>query len=200
MKTLGVTGGIGSGKTTVCRLFEKLGARVFYADDEAKRLMETDPMVRSEIVKAFGADSYDADGRLNRAYLAATVFGDPDKVARINAIVHPRVYAAFETAKQAAELEGIELMVKEAALIFESGGDKYLDAVLVVDAPPGARVSRVTERDGVSPAKVLARMNHQMPAEDLRSRADFLIENSGTIDDLAARVAAIFRKILSKEE
>ena len=190
--TLGVTGGIGSGKTTVCRLLEDLGARVFYADAEAKRIMHEDAAVRAEIVDTFGAESYDAEGRLDRAYLAARVFGDAANVARINAIVHPRVFEAFRAAKAAAAREGVPLLVHEAALLFEAGGDRHLDAVLVVEAPVDERVRRVVARDAVPPAHVRARMSHQLPPDELRRRADFVLVNDGAEADLRPRVAAVF--------
>ncbi|GIV61661.1 MAG: dephospho-CoA kinase [Rhodothermaceae bacterium] len=193
MKTLGVTGGIGSGKTTVCRMFEALGARVFYADAEGKRILQEDPGAREEILRAFGPASYDREGRLNRAYLAQQVFGDDEKLARINAIVHPRVYAAFEAARRQAEAEGVPLFVKEAALIFETGGDRHLDAVAVVDAPEEERVRRVMARDGVTPEQVRARMAHQLPPDELRRRADFIIENTGDLAALERQVRQVFR-------
>ncbi|MFQ5572322.1 MAG: dephospho-CoA kinase [Rhodothermales bacterium] len=198
MKTLGVTGGIGSGKTTVCRLFEERGARVFYADVEAKKLMQDDPDTRAAIIAAFGPDSYDAAGHLDRTALARKVFGDEEKVARINAIVHPRVFAAFEQARQRAENEGTALLVHEAALIFEAGGEQHLDAVAVVDAPVEERIRRVVSRDHVAPEQVRARMAHQLPPEELRRRADFVIDNNGSLDDLRAQVDRIYRAMLAK--
>ncbi len=197
MKTLGVTGGIGSGKTTVCRFFEDLGARVFYADVEAKRLMQEDPETRAEITAAFGPESYDAGGRLDRAYLAQEVFGDEEKVARISAIVHPRVFRAFAQAKQGAERDGVDLLVHEAALIFEAGGERHLDAVAVVDAPQAERVRRVVARDDAQPAQVRARMRHQLPPEELRRRADYVIENTGSMEDLRRQVEQIYRKVVA---
>jgi len=197
--TLGITGGIGSGKTTVCRLLEERGARIFYADAEAKRLMETHPEVRAEIVAAFGPESYDEEGRLNRAYLATRVFGDEKQVARINAIVHPRVFEAFEEAREQAQRDGIPLLVKEAALIFETGGERHLDAVAVVDAPVDARIDRVTARDHVTPEQVTARMQHQRPPEELRRRADYVIENHGSPADLRRQVDALYQALLKRE-
>ena len=199
MKTLGVTGGIGSGKTTVCRLLEDLGARVFYADAEAKRLMQQDPETRAEIEAAFGLQSYNADGTLNRPYLAEQVFSNEAQVARINGIVHPRVFAAFEQAKQKAVREGVPLLVHEAALIFEAGGDAHLDAVAVVDAPQEVRVARVVERDDVTPEQVRARMGHQLSSRELRRRADFVIENTGPPEHLRAQVAEVFTALSGKE-
>ncbi len=197
MKTLGVTGGIGSGKTTVCRLFEDLGARVFYADREAKKLMEEDPAMRAEITAAFGPESYDAAGRLDRAYLARRVFGEAASVARINAIVHPRVFRAFEAAREAAAREGVVLLVHEAALIFEAGGERYLDAVAVVDAPEAERVRRVTARDAVTPAQVRARMGHQLPPDELRRRADYVIDNTGSLEDLRRQVEQVYAEMVA---
>ncbi|HET6569589.1 MAG TPA: dephospho-CoA kinase [Rhodothermales bacterium] len=197
MKTIGVTGGIGSGKSTVCRRWEERGARVFYADLEARRLMEEDPAVRAEIITAFGEESY-AGGRLNRPYLAAWVFGDAEQVARINAIVHPRVFVAFERAKEQAQRDGVRLLVHEAALIFEAGGEEHLDAVVVVDAPEAERIGRVAERDGVSPEQVRARIRHQLPAEELRRRADYVIDNSGSEEALREEVALLVRKLKVK--
>ena len=199
-KTLGVTGGIGSGKTAVCRLFEALGARVFYADVEAKKLMEDDPEARAEIEAAFGPESYHADGRLNRAYLARHVFGRRENVARINAIVHPRVFRAFERAKAQAESDGLALLIHEAALIFEAGGDRHLDAVAVVDAPEAVRIDRVVARDGVNAEHVRARMRHQLPPAELRRRADYVIENTGTLEDLREHVERVYRAMTAGEE
>ena len=202
MQTLGVTGGIGSGKTTVCRMLARLGARVFYADVEAKRLMQESPDVRREIVAAFGAESYDDKGRLDRAYLARRVFASEDEVARINRIVHPRVFRAFEEAEVAARQDGVDVLVKEAALIFEAGGERHLDAVAVVDAPRERRVERVARRDGATPEEVLARMGHQLPPGELRRRADYVIENHGSLADLQHQVDALWRTLtsLGKEE
>ena len=199
VKTLGVTGGIGSGKTTVCRLFEELGARVFYADVEAKRLMQEDPEARAALVAAFGPESYDTEGRLDRAYLARHVFGSEENVARINSIVHPRVYQAFEQAKQEAARDGVALLVHEAALIFEAGGDKHLDAVAVVDAPVEERIRRVVARDEVTPEQVRARMTHQLPPKELRRRADYLIDNTGSLDAVRTRVEQVYRAVLRKQ-
>jgi dephospho-CoA kinase len=195
MTTLGVTGGIGSGKSAACAHLEALGARVVYADAEAKRLMHEDPALRASIVEAFGAESYDASGALNRPHLAARVFGDEAEVARLNALVHPRVREAFAALRDAAEAEGYALFVYEAALIYESGADRVLDVVAVVDAPLEVRIDRVMQRDGVPREAVLARMRHQMPADELRRRADFVIENDGDLGHLRAQVEALYRTL-----
>ena len=195
MTTLGVTGGIGSGKSTACRILEERGARVFYADAEAKRLMQADDALRTAIAEAFGADTYDAEGTLNRARLAAVVFSDEEKLQQLNALVHPRVFEAFGQAKEQAEAEGVELLVHEAALIFESGGDAHLDAVAVVDAPVDVRIRRVMARDGASEAGVRARMSHQLPPAELRQRADYVLDNGGSTEELRRQVHALYAQV-----
>ncbi len=195
MKTLGVTGGIGSGKSAACRIFEDLGARVVHADAEAKRLMQEDPALRAELIGAFGPESYDAKGRLNRPHLAARVFGDAAAVARLNALVHPRVRERMLALIDEARADAVGLLVYEAALIFETGAERVLDHVAVVDAPLDTRIARVTERDSVPREAVLARMQHQLPAADLRRRADFVIENDGDLAHLRAQVETLYHSL-----
>lgn len=198
MKRIGVTGGIGSGKTTVCRMLEELGARVFYADEEGKRLLVDDPAARREVIELFGEQAYREDGSLNRKYLAGQVFEDEAKLERLNAIVHPRVFDRFEEAARQAEVEDAPLMVKEAALIFETGGEKYLDAVVVVDAPEELRIDRVRSRDGVDRSAVTSRMRHQMDPQELRRRADVVIENDGGVKDLREKVERLFDRFADR--
>lgn len=200
MQTLGVTGGIGSGKTTACRHFEALGARVFYADVEAKRLMVDDSEARAAIVDAFGAESYTDEGRLNRSYLASRVFGDEAQLARLNSIVHPRVRQAFFTARDRAAADSVPLFVYEAALIYETGGDRHLDAVAVVDAPIEVRVQRVVARDDVTAEQVRARMQHQIAPAELRARADYIIYNDGPPEALRTQVERIYRALTADED
>lgn len=192
MITLGVTGGLGSGKSTVCRMFAELGAPVFLADDEAKRLMVEHPGVRDQLVAAFGEDTYLDDGSLNRQYLSGRVFRNPDDLAKINAIVHPFVFEEFAAFRTRAESNGTSLAIKEAAILFESGGDRHVDRTLVVDAPITTRISRVSRRDGMSRPEALERMRHQMPSDELRQRADFIIDNDGTEDDLRVAVRGVY--------
>jgi dephospho-CoA kinase len=189
---LGVTGGIGSGKTTVCGFLEEKGARVFYADIEAKRLMQEHASVRAEITETFGDEVYTDDGALNRAVLAEQVFGDADRLEQLNAIVHPRVFEAFEGAKERAAEEGVDLLVHEAALLFEAGGDAHVDVTAAVVAPRANRVARVAERDDVTPEKVRARMEHQLPQGELRRRADHVLENDGSLEDLRQKSVELY--------
>ena len=191
---LGVTGGIGSGKTTVCEHLERHGAKVFYADVVARRLMQDREDVRAEICAAFGGNSYAEDGTLNRALLAAKAFGAPECLALLNAIVHPRVREAFEEMRVRARGP---LLVYEAALIFETGGERLLDAVVVVDAPATDRIERVRKRDNVSEKQVRERMEHQLPRKELIERADYIIDNSGSLEALAAQVDRLFQDLTS---
>jgi dephospho-CoA kinase len=196
MITLGVTGGIGSGKSTACRIFEELGARVFYADDVAKRLMVEDADLREDIMSAFGEKTYDANHQLNRSYLADIVFDDAEKLQQLNALVHKRVRAAFYREREEAERSGVELLVEEAALIFETGIDEELDLVVVVDAPEEVRVQRVIQRDDTDEAAVRARMSHQLPAEEKRRRADFVLDNSKSVEALRAQVVELYNLLV----
>jgi len=190
--TLGVTGGIGSGKTTVCGFLEEKGARVFYADIEAKRLMQEEDAVRAALVEEFGEETYGDDGALNRAYLADRVFGDAERVGRLNAIVHPHVFEAFEATKERASDEDVDLLVHEAALLFEAGGDQHVDVTAAVVAPDADRIAWVTERDDVTPEQVQARMGHQLSQDELRRRADYVIENDGSLEDLRQKSVELY--------
>jgi len=190
--TLGVTGGIGSGKTTVCGFLEEQGARVFYADIEAKRLMQEDPDVRAAIVEAFGEAAYTEDGALDRAYLADRVFGDAAQLERLNGIVHPHVFDAFEAAKARATDEDLSLLVHEAALLFEAGGDEHVDVTAAVVALDADRIEWVAQRDDVTPEQVKARMHHQLPQDELRRRADYVIENDGTLEALRQKSVDLY--------
>ena len=188
MTTLGVTGGIGSGKSAlVARLAAHGGVRAVLADDVAKRLMAEDADVRRQLVERFGAETFGPDGALDRAALAGRVFGDPAEVAALNAIVHPAVRRALLGEIARAEADGVAVLVYEAALLFETGGDAVVDRVVWVDAPADTRVARASARDGVPAEAVRARMRHQIRPEAARQRADVVVDNAG---DLAALWAA----------
>jgi dephospho-CoA kinase len=198
MVIAGVTGGIGSGKSTVCRMLASHGAVIFYADDVAKRMMRDDPQLRRQIVDQFGEGSYNPDGSLNRAYLAELIFHDEDARKRINAIVHPAVRSAFSLFGKQTKASGASLLVKEAALLIESGIDD-LDVVIVVDAPVEVRIQRVMERDHATRAEVEARMAAQMDPLEMISHADFVIENSGDSETLNSDVANLVTRLVQSE-
>jgi dephospho-CoA kinase len=196
MLRLGITGGIGSGKSTVCGFLEEWGARVFYADSEAKRLMVDNPEVRSQIIEAFGTPSYREDGTLNRKFLAGRVFGDEAQVGVLNAIVHPPVYQAFERFAEKAMEEGAALVVREAALMLEGSGRSGLDLVVAVLAPVSTRLRRVGGRDRTEEAAVRSRMQHQLTETEFRARADRVMENNGTLAELRQKTAELFSDLV----
>ena len=178
MQHIGITGGIGSGKTTVCHVFEQFGIPVYYADERAKLLADTDPDTIKALIAAFGAAVYLPQGTLNRAYLASIVFADAAKLAQLNAITHPRVFADV-AAWQAAQT-GCAYTVKEAAILIESGGYKAVDKVIVVTAPLELRMARVLARDAAADrTMVMARMAQQLTDAEKLKFADFVIVNDG---------------------
>ena len=192
MTTVGVTGGIGSGKSAlVARLAEHAGVRSLLADDVAKRLMAGDPGVRAALVARFGAETFSANGALDRGYLAGRVFGNPAEVAALNAIVHPAVRRALVDAVAQARADGVAVLVYEAALLFETGGDAVVDRVVWVDAPVEARLARASARDGVDRDAIRARMRHQIDPATARQRADTVIDNSGDLPALWSAADAL---------
>jgi len=190
MYTVGVTGGIGSGKSLVCRILSILGVPVFHADEEAKRLLVEPGAVRSQVEQAFGMDAY-PHGELDRAKLAKVVFNDADARARLNAIVHPAVRERFRS--WAAEQKAA-YVVMEAALLVETGGAKHLDHLVVVSAPQELRVQRVMERDGGSAEQVNARISAQAPEADLLAAAGSVIVNDGS-QLLLPQVLALHKRL-----
>lgn len=173
MIKIGVTGGIGSGKSTVCRLFAAKGAALYDSDREAKRLMAENPELRARIVEAFGEESY-ADGALNRSYLAQAVFGCPERLQRLNAIVHPAVIADF---RSWADRQPGPYVVLESAILFSSGLDREVDRTVAVLAPEALRVERTCRRDCTDADSVRRRMAAQESDDRLRERADFCLVN-----------------------
>jgi dephospho-CoA kinase len=174
MLKIGITGGIGSGKTTVCKVFQLQHIPVFYADTQAKIIMQTDLQLVADIKDAFGKDVYSPGGVLNRSMLAALVFSDEEKLKKLNSLVHPAVFKAFD--KWVAQQEAPYVM-KEAALLFESGSYKDCDYTILVKAPQRLKIARIIERDKVSESDVLKRMSKQLSDEEKELRSDFIILN-----------------------
>jgi dephospho-CoA kinase len=174
---IGITGGMGSGKTTVCKIFEALDIPVYYADDRAKWLMANDPDLKKKITERFGKEAYSDTGALNRAYLADRVFGDPESLQALNALVHPAV--GRDSQRWQEMQQNVPYTIKEAALIFESGSFRQLDKVIVVFAPRELRIQRIMRRDGLARDAIEARMDRQMPEEEKIKKADFVIYNDG---------------------
>lgn len=174
MIRIGITGGIGSGKSTVCRMLEERGVPIYDSDANARRLMNTDAELRSELVGAFGEDTYSSEG-LNRAYLASVVFSDAESLKRLDEIVHPAVRRDFREwcARHSAE----DYVVLESAILFDAGFETEVDRTLAVVAPADLRIERVCSRDGMSREDVERRIANQMSDDELQSRADYTIAN-----------------------
>lgn len=175
MLKVGITGGIGSGKTTVCRIFEVLGIPVFYADEAAKSVMLTDEQLKADIIRIFGKGAYSDQGELNRKHIASIVFNDARELEKLNALVHPAVFRAFD--RWVYEQTDAEYVIKEAALLFESGSYKMCGQTVLVKSPEDLRIRRVSERDGISAEEVRLRMSRQFSDEQKEELADHIILN-----------------------
>lgn len=172
---IGITGGIGSGKTTVCKVFELLGIPVFYADEEAKSLMVKDELLVSKIKSALGEEAYSDKNTLNRKHIASLVFNNPEKLAQLNSLVHPAVFKAFDVW---VLQQSSPYVLKEAALLFESDSYKLNDKNILVSCPLDLRINRVKKRDQITKEKVLERIANQFPEEQKLALADFQIQNN----------------------
>jgi len=179
MKRIGITGGIGSGKSTVCRIFEALGIPVYYADTWAKWLTTHDEALVQGIRTLLGAEAYLPDGTYNRVYVAKIVFQDPAKLQGLNALVHPAVERHSRIWHDEMAQKGAPYSLKEAALMVESGSHRYLDALIVVTAPEALRIQRVMQRDGLTEQEVRARMSNQLSESEKLRYADHIIVNDG---------------------
>lgn len=173
MYKIGVTGGIGSGKSTVCELLRDRGVAVYDSDSRAKQLMAESEALREQLIAAFGAECYNAEG-LNRAFLASKVFGNEEALQQLNSIVHPAVRADFQAW---AEQQQSPYVVLESAILFEAGFETEVDATLAVMAPMPMRLERTMARDGVDKESVMRRMEHQLSDDELHRRASRTIVN-----------------------
>ena len=192
MIKVGLTGGIGSGKTTVAKLFEKKGIPVYYADTRAKHLMTYDKSLKSQIIEAFGKDVYYRNGRLNRKALASIIFNDKSKLTIINNLVHPAVAADGMVWYEA---QNTVYAIKEAALMIESGSHQDLDVLVVVTADIEERIRRVQKRDNASMKDVEARINNQLSDAERLAHADYVIDNNDR-DMLKEQVDALHEELM----
>lgn len=193
MLKVGITGGIGSGKTTVCRIFEVLGVPIYYADDRAKNLMVTNQKLIAQIKETFGEEAY-TEGSLNREFLAQKVFNDKIALNHLNALVHPAVFTDVKDWMQ--QFEDRPYVLEEAALLFESGSYKFLDKLITVYAPIEVRIHRLKLRDKATYEQITARMKHQFSDEEKMKMADFVVYNDGS-HKLIPQVLAIHHILLS---
>lgn len=190
MYKVGITGGIGSGKSTVCDMLSGYGIAVYVADDRAKELMTESEQLRSALVAAFGEATYDG-GKLNRAYLAESVFSNTEALARLNAIVHPAVMADFD--RWAEEQEG-EYVVLESAILFEAGLDDRVDSTVAVMAPKDIRLQRAMQRDGATREQIERRMDNQLSDDRRCTLSKYAIVNI-LLEDLQDDVEQLHRRL-----
>lgn len=195
MVTVGITGGIGSGKSTVCKTWASMGAYVLNADDLAKELMVSHTEIRKELIKTFGDATFNKDGSLNRTYLAEEAF-QKRRVQELNDIIHPRMPDAVQQRMHEAAEEGIEVGVYEAALLLESGHHHLLDYLVLVLADEERRLQWVQERDEANRRDVKSRIDAQRDFEKVTDQVDMVIRNDGTLEELKKKAADVFNNFL----
>jgi len=193
MKTIGITGGIGSGKTLVCQVFSSLGVPVFNSDLEAKNLMNNSNDLINNIISLFGEKAYKSNN-LNRAYISQIVFNDKEKLNALNALVHPRVRESFNIWSQMHDNK--PYVLNEAALLIESGAHKVLDAVIYVKAPEKIRISRVMIRDNCNETDVRDRIRNQWPDNQKMKHCKWIINNDNS-EMLLPQILEAHKEIIS---
>ena len=192
MFIVGITGGIGSGKTTVCKIFEVFGVPVYYADERAKWLLDNDNLIKESVISLLGSDAY-SNGLLNRVYIANKVFNDSTLLEAYNNIIHPAV--AEDTLIFSSKYLDKPYILKEAALLVETGSYLTLDKLIVVTSSLQERINRVIQRDNVTEKEVLVRIKNQLPEEEKLKVADYIIVNDGN-SSLIEQVKAIHQELL----
>ena len=194
MKTLvGLTGGIGSGKTTIANFFKELGVPIYIADTEAKALMNRSKVIKRKLIALFGDNAYQ-NGKLNRDFLSKQIFNDKDLLQKMNAIVHPKVASHF---KRWVKKQDAPYVISEAAILFENGSYKKYDYIITVTAPEEVRLKRVMSRDNSSKEKVKSVMNNQWKDEEKIKLSDYVIQNIN-LEEAKAQVLQIHQNLLQK--
>lgn len=196
MKIVGLTGGIGSGKSTVAKWFSDKGIPVYYADLKAKRLMNESQEICSGLIQLFGKDAY-VNNELNRKFISSKVFDNKDLLEKLNQIVHPAVFQDFQNWITS---QNAPFVVKEAAILFESGSYKDCDYIVSVIADEEIRIQRVMERDGISSEQVLSRIKNQWTDELRKINSDFIIRNNDGLDELKEEFEEVYNKLLKKSK
>lgn len=194
MLKIGLTGGIGSGKTTVAKLFEKYGIPVYYTDTEAKKLMNHSKIIKRKLIQKFGENLYQ-NNQLNRAFLASIIFNDKDALNYVSKIVHPKVAQHFNrwVKKQKAPF-----VIQENAILFENGSHKNMDKIITVTAPIETKIKRVMKRDNTSKKQVLERIKNQITDQEKMNKSDFVIHNIH-LEDTKNQVKNIYHEILTAQ-
>ncbi len=199
---VGITGGIGSGKSALCSALVKLGVPALYADEISKEICVSNQIVKRKLIKIFGENFYNEDGSLNKPFIANSIFRDASLRKKMERIVHPQVEKEIDRQINEYIKQGRRIVIIEAALIYEAGLNKKLDAVIVVDADETERINRIRKRDVVSEEAVRMRMQAQMDSHTKVEKADFLILNNGTIEELVSKAEflyTLFNKIIYED-
>lgn len=190
-KIIGLTGGIGSGKTTAAKYFEELGFPLYNSDLRARKLQNENPEVIQKIKDVFGEEAYNDEG-MNRPFIASKTFNDKEKLKQLNAIVHPAVFNDFKTW---IEEQNTDYVIKEAAILIESGSYKDCDIIISVVADKEIRIARTIERDGLTREQILNRMANQLTDEERKEYSDYIIDNSQDLNYLYQQVKNIVDNI-----
>ena len=198
MLRVGLTGNIASGKSTVARVWERLGARIIDADELARRAVEPGSPALSRIAREFGPGVLEPGGGLDRAALRDLVFRDEGARRRLEAIVHPEVARLRAEEERKLEREGVAIVVNDIPLLFEAGLEDQFDVVVLVDAPEEVRLERLVRDRGLTPDEARRMIEAQMPAEPKRRRADVVIDNAGTLEELEACAERVWRDLLRR--
>jgi dephospho-CoA kinase len=195
-KVIAVTGGIGSGQSTVCTRLLERGCRIIDVDKKAKQIINKDAALQRELKKVFGEKIFSADGKLNRKLLAQIAFKEESNTLQLNNLIHPRMVAEVVEEMESARFSGkYPLIVIDAALIYEISIEQMFDAIIVVYASMENRIKRVMERDGLSRREIIARVRRQIPLDDKKQWADFVVDNNGSLEDLKRQTDQIFEKL-----
>jgi dephospho-CoA kinase len=195
MLKIGITGGIGSGKSTVCNILKNLGVPVFTSDDVGKFLLNNDDYLKTQIKKIFDRDMYMSTGRLDRERMAKLVFNNPDELEKLNELVHPKVKAEFDS--WCKKNEKRPYVVKEAAILFETGLYRELDKMITVFCPKEERIRRIMKRDSTTKGQIEKRMIQQITDDERNKLADYIIMNDG-IEDLLPQVMELHELLLNE--
>lgn len=197
MLRVGITGGIGSGKSTVCNMFRNLGIPIFTADEVGKKILNEDKAVKKKVIQLFGEDMYTSEGKIDRQRMAQLVFNDPNELEKLNEIVHPKVNEAFE--EWVIENNKAPYVLKEAAILLETGNYHTLDKIINVFASKAQRIERIKKRDQVSEADVLKRMRFQFSDAERNKMADYIIMNEdGKEEDLLPQIMELHEILLNE--
>ncbi|MBT7524057.1 MAG: dephospho-CoA kinase [Candidatus Marinimicrobia bacterium] len=197
MLRVGLTGGIGSGKSTASNFFEAFGSFVINADEEAKKLMSSNETVQHELIAEFGTDIIDVSGQINKAKLAKIAFQDEDHQQTLNSVIHPYIYDSIDNQFNSVLKNGkFDIFIVDGALIFESGYDVHMDYIIVVTALLKNRIERALGRKTLSRDEILKRINLQWSEEEKVNLADFVIHNDGSEEDLKNNVKSLIEKLI----